>query len=320
LAANWYQYGKSGELRTPAQAGLDEEGRIVLYYTAYAAGNGSETVISQLASQELGIPTQDIQWVNNDTDRTLESRITGACRTTYWVGGAVQQAVRILKREILATASEHLEVPVADLCLTRQGVREISRPGQPVTLRQIASFWRECGKATVFTGVLDLEEHYPDRDPRFSQLGHFVCGAAIAQVRLDRLTGKVKVLKVVVAQDVGRAINPLDLEGQIQGAVLMELGSALMEEHIPGRTLDFKSYPVPRAKDAPEIEVILVEVPGIDGPYGAKGAGEAMMGHSRAAILNAISDAAGTRLTHIPVTPARLRSFIIGGSLDAARP
>ena len=98
LAANWYQYGKPGELRTPAMAGLDEDGRIVLYFTAYTAGIGSDTVMRQLASQELGIPIDGIHCVNNDTDRTLDSTITGACRTTYWVGGAVLAAVRALER------------------------------------------------------------------------------------------------------------------------------------------------------------------------------------------------------------------------------
>ena len=92
LAVNWYQYGKSGELHTSAQAGLDDDGHVVLYYTAYTAGNGSDTVISQLASAELGIPRDAIRLVNNDTDQTIESKITGACRTTYWVGGAIQQA------------------------------------------------------------------------------------------------------------------------------------------------------------------------------------------------------------------------------------
>jgi CO/xanthine dehydrogenase Mo-binding subunit len=125
-------------------------------------------------------------------------------------------------------------------------------------------------------------------------------------VHLDLITGKVRVLRVAVAQDVGRALNPVDIAGQVEGAVVMDVGSALMEEHIPGQTLSFKSYPIPRSKDAPEIEVILVEVAGKDGPYGAKGVGEAVMGHTRAAILNAVSDAAGIRITQIPVTPARL--------------
>jgi CO/xanthine dehydrogenase Mo-binding subunit/aerobic-type carbon monoxide dehydrogenase small subunit (CoxS/CutS family) len=306
MAANWYQYGKSGEQRTNAQAGLDENGKIVLYYTAYTAGAGSDTVMGQIASQELGIPRSEIAFVNNDTDQTLDSKITGACRTTYWVGGAVQKAVQALREEIYATAVELLKVPEDSLRLTGKEVYDSTRPSESVSLSEIAALWRRNGKSAVFTGTLDLEGRYPQRDPRFMLTGNFVCGAAIAQVRLDTHTGKIKVLKVVVAQDVGRALNPMDLEGQIEGAVLMELGSVLMEEHIPGQTLDFKSYNIPRAKDAPAVESILVEVEGSEGPYGAKGVGEAVMGHSRAAMLNAICDASGRRITRLPVTPARL--------------
>jgi len=127
------------------------------------------------------------------------------------------------------------------------------------------------------------------------------------------ITGRSKVLKVVVAQDIGHAINPIDLEGQIEGAVVMELGSVLMEEHIPGQTLSFKTYSMPRAKDAPKIESILVETEGSHGPFGAKGVGEAMMGHTRAAMLNAICDAAGKRITRIPVTPGRLLQALRDG-------
>jgi CO/xanthine dehydrogenase Mo-binding subunit len=180
-------------------------------------------------------------------------------------------------------------------------------------LKEIAALWRENGKPTQFTGILDLEGRYPQRDARFMLTGNFVSGAAVAQVQLDVKTGKIKVLKVIVAQDVGRAINPIDLEGQIEGAVVMELGSVLMEEFVPGKTLNFKTYSIPRAKDAPEIESILVETEGSDGPHGAKGVGEAIMGHTRAAILNAICDAANKRITQLPVTPRRLLEALRNG-------
>ncbi len=306
LATNWYQFGKSGDLRTSAQAGLNKAGKIVIFYSAYTAGIGSDTVLTQLASEELGVPRDEIIYVNNDTDLTLDSKIPGACRTTYWVGGAVQQAAKKLKREILATASELLNVPNDQLALSGKSVHEICNPSNYVNLEQIANLWHNHGHTTRFTGEFNLEDRFPHRDARFEQLGHFVCGAAIAQVHLNAITGEIKVMKVIVAQDVGKAINPLDLEGQVEGAIVMDVGSVLMEEHIPGKTLNFKEYPIPRSKDAPDMEVILVEVPGRDGPHGAKGAGEAVMGHTRAAILNAISDAAGTRITQVPVKADRL--------------
>ena len=218
----------------------------------------------------------------------------------YW------QPCALLKDEIFATAVELLHIPEECLKFKDRAIYNIECPSQSISLKEIAALWRKNGKPTRFTGEFDLSGTFPKRDPRYHYAGTFVSGAAIAQVQVDLKTGKSKVLKVVVAQDAGRAINPLDLEGQVEGAVVMELGSVLMEEHIPGQTLSFKSYPIPRAKDAPEVETILVETPGSFGPYGAKGVGEAIMGHTRAAILNALCDATGKRITQIPVTPARM--------------
>jgi len=139
----------------------------VLYYTAYTAGSGSDTVISQLASQELGIPRSEISLVNNDTDQTSDSKITGACRTTYWVGGAVQKAVQVLKDEIYATAVELLHVSEDSLRLTGKEVFISSCPSRSVSLKEIAALWRNNSKPALFTGVFDLSGCYPQRDPAF---------------------------------------------------------------------------------------------------------------------------------------------------------
>jgi CO/xanthine dehydrogenase Mo-binding subunit len=165
----------------------------------------------------------------------------------------------------------------------------------------VAAEWKRTGQSPKYTGTLDLSDRLP-QDRRQQSLGHFVVGVTLAQVRVNIKTGRVKVLQVVVAQDVGRAINPVDLQGQIEGAVVMELGATLMEEYIPGQTLDLKSYRIPRIKDMPEIKIILIEGGSRDGPLGAKGVGEAVMGHIRGAIANAIYDATGVRVRHLPAT------------------
>jgi CO/xanthine dehydrogenase Mo-binding subunit len=127
---------------------------------------------------------------------------------------------------------------------------------------------------------------------------------------LDRgvnvVTGGFGVGRIVLGQDAGRVLNPLDFCGQMEGAALMELGAALMEEHVPTQTLSFRRYPMPRTRDLPEIEVLPVEVAGRDGPYGAKGIGEMGTGHVRAAIVNALCDATGVRLRRLPATPERV--------------
>lgn len=305
LATSWYQFSKVGALRMSAQAGLDLDGRITLYYTALRSGQGLDTVMSQIASHELGIPRLAVALVNADTDQTPHDDAYGGCRSTYWVGGAVQQAVRALKEAILDTASGMLGVSADRLTISERSVHVAGVPARAVALSDIAAEWQKAGRPLRYSGVLDLTHRLTDTDG-VNMLGHFVVGAAAAQVRVDVRNGRVDVLRVTIAQDVGRAINPIDLEGQIQGAVMMELGATLMEEYVPGDTLDLKDYRIPRTRDVPEITVLMLETGGRDGPFGAKGVGEAVMGHTRAAIANAIHDAAGIRIRQLPATPERI--------------
>jgi CO/xanthine dehydrogenase Mo-binding subunit len=144
------------------------------------------------------------------------------------------------------------------------------------------------------------EETRPEYTP------HFVTGAQLAEVLVNLETGEVRVVRVVAAHDAGRAINPLDARGQIEGAIVMGLGAALMEEYIPGGSTGFRDYYVPTAKSAPEIEVILVEVPSFQGPYGAKGLAEPAMLAPTPAIINGVSRAIGARIRELPATPERV--------------
>ncbi len=305
LAVTWYRFSKAGSTRVSAQAGLAPDGAIILYYTAVKMGQGVDTVISQLASHELGIPREALTLVNGDTDATLHTDVYGGSRTTYWIGGAIQHASRILKHAITSTASEMLDVSQEQLCLTGHSVYVRHSPEQLILLRDIATEWQRIGQPLKYTGSLDLTRRVPENTSNYA-LGHFVVGVTLAQVRVNLKNGGVKVLRVVVAQDVGRAINPVDLAGQIEGSVVMELGATLMEEYIPGQTLDFKRYHIPRIGDIPQIKTILVEQPGWDGPLGAKGVGEAVMGHIKAAIANAIFNASGVRIRQLPVTPEQI--------------
>ena len=304
LAAGWYQFGKGGLLRSVARAELGLNGRVTLYFTVQKSGQGLETVMSQLASEALGLPRTAIDLVNSDTDSTPDSSVTGACRSTYWVGGAIANAAHALKLALLGTAAEMLNVTPNGLELTAEAVGDPASQ-KKVTLREVAAELERTGAPRSYLGAQDLEARYP-RETRPKYLGHFVAGVAIARVSVNTRSGNTLVPEVIVAQDVGRAINPQDLRGQIEGAVVMELGASVMEEYRPGESLDFKSYRIPRISDVPQIKVHLVEVPSRHGPHGAKGAGEAVMGHTRAAILNAIADATGVRIRELPATPARI--------------
>jgi aldehyde oxidoreductase len=304
LAAGWYQFGKAGKLQVPAEAELSRDGRFTLYFSAMNSGQGLDTVMNQLAAEELGLPRDMVALVNNDTDATLDSGIYGACKSTYWVGGAIVDATRRLKRALLGTAAGMLGTTPTDLSLSPAGI-SVTGGRDGVAFCDIAAAMERQGVPLRYTGVFDLHERYPDAESG-TYLGHFSSGVALAEVAVNISTGKTRVVRLVVAQDVGRAVNPIDVQGQIEGGMAMEMGAALMEEYVPGITMDFKRYHIPRVRDMPEMKVIVVEVASHEGPFGAKGVGEAASGHVRAALINAISDAAGVRIRRIPVSPEHL--------------
>jgi CO/xanthine dehydrogenase Mo-binding subunit len=158
--------------------------------------------------------------------------------------------------------------------------------------------------------MFDLTGQFPE-EIRPEYLPIFVTGAHLAQVLVDMETGLVQVKRLVAAHDVGRAINPPQAIGQIQGAAVMGVGSALLEEFIPGKSTGFENYILPMVHAIPEMEVILVEVPSYYGPHGAKGLGEAAMLPTAPAIINAISRAIGHRIRQIPATPERVLNAIM---------
>lgn len=147
----------------------------------------------------------------------------------------------------------------------------------------------------------------------------YAFGAQVAEVVVDMDLGSVRVKRVTAAHDVGRAINPVAVEGQIEGGIVQGLGMALMEEYIPGRTDSLGEYMVPMIGDAPEVETILIETAEPLGPFGAKGVGEPALIPTAAAILNAIRDATGIAVRRVPATPARLRALILAHQAAAGR-
>ena len=303
LAGMWYRFGKSGTLRIEAHAELAQDGRFIVYCTAADYGQGMNTVISQMAAEALGVPRTRIEIVNGDTARVPDSAIQGASRATYFVGGAVTAAVRTLKDEILGMAAELLDRD--PLSLRLQEDRLTAPSGANVSLTEIAAEFDRIGKSRRVRGYFDLTDHFPaETKPEYVPL--FVTGAHVAEVEVDLRTGETRVLRMAAAHDVGRVVNRLDAEGQIEGAMIMGVGAALMEEVIPGRTRGFADYYLPTVKSMPQTDVILVEVPGLHGPHGVKGLGEAAMLPATPAIINAMSRAIGVRLREIPATPERV--------------
>jgi CO/xanthine dehydrogenase Mo-binding subunit len=309
LSGMWYRFGKAGALRVETHAELATDGHFIVYCSAPDYGQGTNTVMSQIAADALGVSRDRVEIVNADTARVPNSDIQGASRATFFVGGAVQKAANILLQSVFGIAAELLDMPVHQLTLESDWVVARENQSCSISLMDVAQEFDRIGKSRRVIGCFDISSSL-SVGPRPEYVPLFVTGAQVADLIVDMETGIVKVLRVIAAHDVGRVVNPLDAAGQIEGAIVMGLGAALSEEYLPGQTSGLSHYLVPMAGSLPEIKTILVEVPSRLGPYGVKGLGEAAMLPSTPAIINAVSRAIGSRIRSIPATPERILSAI----------
>lgn len=268
--------------------------------------SGTATGLAQIAAEVLGLPLPVVRVVTGDSDSAPASGMSGGSKITYTVGSAVRQAAEDARRQILALAARRLEAAEADLEIVDGTVRVRGVPARAVAVADLARLTAGFGAAhaPVF-GV--ASEAIVQRAPAF--------GAHVARVEVDAETGRVRVADYVVAQDVGRAINPAAIRGQIHGGVAQGIGWALLERmayDADGTLLTgtFADYAVPRATDVPPIRVTLVEVPSSHGPFGAKGVGEPPVVPVAGAIANAVADATGARLDRIPMLPETVRAAL----------
>ena len=264
--------------------------------------SGTATTLAQIAAETLGVPMQQVRLVPEDSDGAPQSGMSGGSKITYTVGSAVQKAAADARRQILALAAKRLEAAEADLEIVDGTVRVRGVPSRAVAVADVIKMTSGFGAqhAPVF-GV--ASEAITTRAPAF--------GAHVAAVDVDADSGRVRVTGYAVAQDVGRAINPALVRGQIHGGVAQGIGWALLEQMVydEGGTLTtgtFADYALPRSTDVPPVDVHLVEVPSVRGPFGAKGVGEPPVVPVAAAIANAIGDASGARVDVLPITPQRV--------------
>jgi aldehyde oxidoreductase len=308
LAGMWYGCGNTS-LSNPStiRIGITREGRVLLHQGAVDIGQGSNTVIAQIAADALGVELAAIDLVAADTDVTPDCGKTSASRQTFVTGKAAFLAGQALRAQILRLANAGSEA----ILRVEQGRLAI---GEGETIRQIDL---AAMPADARGYVLSAEETF---DPPTSPLDEngqgvpyavFGFGAHMAEVAVDTALGTVKVLKITAAHDVGRAINPTLVEGQIEGGIAQGLGLALMEEFFPGRGENLHDYLIPTIGDVPAIESILIEDAAPLGPFGAKGIGEQALIPTAPAILNAIHHATGVRMYRVPVIPDRLRAAIV---------
>jgi len=278
---------------------LDDDGGVTLV-TGFSDMTGAESGFAAIVAELLGIAPEAVRITVADTATAPYAPLSGGSKATLAVGRAVAAAAEDARAQLLDLAAAELEADPADLELVDGTIRPKGAPSQAVELASLGKRVAGGGCAPVVgTG------RTASVPPSPSVTGHLV------HVRVDPETGRVDVRRWLAAQDVGRALNPALCEGQLRGGVAQAIGWALHEELLAddeGHVLNasFTGYGIPGAGDVPAIETVLVEVPSPDGPFGAKGIGEAPVVGGPAAVANAVAAATGLRLRELPMTPERV--------------
>jgi len=302
IGCMWYGIGNTS-MSNPStmRVGFDAAGRPILFNGAVDIGQGSNTILIQIAADALGLPAAAFGLVAGDTDLTADAGKTSASRQTFVSGRATELAARDLRAQLLRLANAG---PAATLSLEEGAL--CVRDGGAVRRLEAAALASLMGEGTFDPPTTPL-----DADGQGVPYATYAFAAQMAEIEVDLELGTVRVLRIVAAHDVGRAINPQSVEGQIEGGIAQGLGLALMEEFLPGRTENLHDYLIPTVGDMPEIRIHLIEDREPLGPFGAKGVGEPGLVPTAPAILGAIHHATGVRPTFVPVLPHRLRAAIL---------
>jgi CO/xanthine dehydrogenase Mo-binding subunit len=301
---------------------LNEDGTVSVITGATENGSGAVAMgITQIVAQELGVDANDVSVSMPDTDISGYDAGSQGSRTTHIVGRAALNASIEVKRQVLERASNLLEIAVADLQISNGLISVVGTPSISISLGEVAT------NALWAVGPIAATSSYTTPpipfDPGcasgllFPTLPTPTYHVHMAVVEVDPVTGGVKILRYVVVQEVGKAINPIAVRGQIQGAVAQGVGLTLYESLRIGKDCRYlertlESYRLPIALDVPDVEFILMEHPDESGPFGAKGVAEPAVVFVPAAVLNAVSHAIGRNVTSIPLTPECVLDLIEG--------
>ncbi len=300
--------------QTVVHAKLDFDGRIVMFSGASDIGQGSDTILAQIASEELGVPMNYVQLEVADTKTTPVDLGSYSSRVTFMVGNAAKMAAEKLRNEMAKAIAKEKDVSADDIVFrdnkifTEDGAVDIS--------------WEDGVEAALAGRGAIVESGYyfsPKMGGDFKGSGAglspaYSFGAFISDVTVNPSTGSVKVEKIWAAHDCGKALNPLAVEGQIEGSIHMGLGQAISEDlrYVNGQIVNanFFDYRIPYSVDTPDMDVTIIESNDSEGPYGAKEAGEGPIHPVLPSIGNAIYDAVGIRMMELPITPDKVLAKI----------
>ncbi|MBM2831723.1 MAG: aldehyde oxidase and xanthine dehydrogenase [Dehalococcoidia bacterium] len=320
---------------TPSSAAvkINEDGTVVLITGAPEQGGGPHTILSQIVAEVLGVPYEAVSVFGSDTDATPFETSVGGSRTTYRVGNTVRLAAESAREQLFELAAEKLGVGPEGMTAREGRIHAGGQPEKSVSIVELAGYaLKSRGSLIQATGRVRRREWYrylageaAAHGPHGEVLDGSPQGTQAVKVEVDPQTGRVRVLEYFACHDVGRALHRGNVEGQIDGAVVLGLGYALSEEVRlkDGRTLvsGFTDYKMPTAADALQVKTDIVEFPSHYGPFGAKGIAEPASLPVAPAIANAIYDAVGVRLRELPLTPEKvLRALRERGSMSGTTP
>jgi CO/xanthine dehydrogenase Mo-binding subunit len=316
VACTYKNVGLGTGLNDKAGAVVDlVDGEVTVYQGASEMGQGTGIVMGQIAATATGIPYKAIRVISNDTGLCPDGEETTASRQVYISGHAIKKASEGFMQNMTYFLKDHYDLETSQIRYSEEGVED-TKTGTMITWEALGDKLAETGDSVRF----ETEHSAPDTvplpknnlpkdgdDPKDYKIHSAYCyGTQAAIVEVDETTGEYKVLKIIAANDVGRAINPQQVEGQIAGGTMMGVGYGISEEFVLEKgivkTRNLAKCGVPKITDAPDIECIMVEEPVLDGPYGAKGMGELPVNGAAPAIVNAIYDAVGVRITSLPAT------------------
>lgn len=314
IASSMMSYGRMVFLHDTSRSyvSVELDGSVTVRCGVQDIGGGQASSLAQIAAEALGVSISDVTVFIGDTALTPLAGTTTATRQLYMSGNATLKAAMEVKSNLLLKASELLEMDVEDLEIREKKVRARSDPRRSLPLSSAVAACAADGIPLFsvsqfnapFRELIDFKtgqgQVFPD----------FTFGTHAAEVSVDTETGKIKVLKLVSAYDVGQAINPLSVEGQLEGGALYGMGYALTEEILFDRgitlTPSLSEFLIPTSLDAPDIQTIMIESGDGAGPFGAKGIGEPSCVSVAPAIANAVRDAIGIRILQLPLTPERV--------------
>lgn len=297
---------------------IQRDGSILISCGLAENGEGLKTVFTQIAAEELGVDIKRINYMEVDTSVSPESGATVASRSTILGGNAVKNAARQLKETLAKIVAAEFKIRTDNLDFKNENIYEKNKEQKIISFDEAVNL---ANQKRIFLSAfgwykapdISWDEETGQGRPYFT----YVYGCQIAEVEVDTATGQIEVLKITAAHDVGRAINPACLKGQIYGGVMMGLGYGIMEELETEKgyikNTNFDEYLIPTIKDMPEISLVIVENPDPYGPYGAKSIGEPTLELGAPAIANAVAHATGKRIRNLPLN---LERVLLGHSLS----